>query len=112
MFLIVCFCLVLGMVVLTDEQRAHAVKRIREALRMADISVSKAALWMNLELRDLERGFSCERKLDVFRLEMLPDAFHQYYALVSLRDRGLPPLSLTSLMVGPRVSFMQQDTDD
>lgn len=99
------FCLVLGLVALSDEQRRTATARIREALRLADIAITKAALWMALDRSDLERGLSGERKLDAWRLEMLPDVYHQHHALLELRDRGLPEYAKTAVKISPALDL-------
>lgn len=79
-----------GLVVLSDEDRRAAANRIREALRLADIGLRKAALYMNLDHADLQRALSGERKLDFWRLQMLPRIFHQHLNILTLRDIGLP----------------------
>lgn len=108
--LTISFCLVLGLVMLDDQQRQTAEKRIREALRLADISITKAALWMNLERSDLDKALQGLLKLDVWRLEMLPDVFHQHYHLLCLRDRGLPEYAKTSLKIAPAVEEMKKES--
>lgn len=102
------FCLVLGLVMLSDEQRRTAAGRIREALRLADIAVTKAALWMALDKSDLERGLSGQQKLDYWRLEMLPEDFHRHFYLLGLRDRGLPEYAKTALKISPAVEALKE----
>lgn len=106
------FCsvlLVLGLVALSDDQRRTAAQRIREALRLADIAITKAARWMALDPSDLERGLSGARKLDVWRLEMLPDEFHRHYHLLGLRDRGLPETAKVALKITPALLDLKKD---
>lgn len=93
--------IILGLVLLTDDQRRTAANRIREALRLADLGIRKAALHMELDPSDFERALSGERKLDLWRLEMLPDAFHQHFHLLGLRDRGLPDTAMAALKIAP-----------
>lgn len=102
------FCLVLGLVALSDEQRRTATARIREALRLADIAITKAALWMALDRSDLERGLSGQQKLDYWRLEMLPEEFHRHFYLLGLRDRGLPEYAKTAVKISPALDLKKE----
>ena len=106
--MLTAFLILIGLVALSDEQREAAQRRIREALRLADIAITKAALWMQLDRSDLERGLNGTMKLDLWRLEMLPDAFHQHYHLLGLRDRGLPEYAKTALKIYPALNVQKE----
>lgn len=96
-----------GLVALTDEQRRSATQRIREAWRLSDVSVTKAALWMALDRGDLARGLSGQQKLDFWRLQMLPKRVHQWLAVLELRDYGTPELT-ESIMQAAELSRKQE----
>ncbi len=81
---------VAGLVQLAEQQRHTTEQRIREALRLSDLSITKAALHMNLDPSDFEKGLRGERKLDLWRLEMLPEEFSKHYATLTLIDKGVP----------------------
>lgn len=82
---------------LSAAQRRLAELRVRTALRLADIGIREAAEIMGIDARDFERGLKGERKLDLWRLEMLPDRYHQEYWVVLAEEKGLPALSRTVL---------------
>lgn len=86
---------------LDDEMRRAVSRRIREALRLADISLTKAAVWMGMGAQDLEKALNGERALSVWRLLALPDEYHQHYHLIELRDRGLPDYAKTAIKMLP-----------
>ena len=100
--------LLLGLVMLSDDQRRAAANRIREALRLADIGITKAALYMNMDAAQFERGLSGEQTLNLWRLEMLPDPFHQHFHLLSLRDRGLPDYAKAALKIIPALDLKRE----
>lgn len=102
------FCLVLGLIALSEDQRRTATERIREALRLANIALSEAAFIMRMAHSDLTRGLSGERKLDHWRLEMLPPVYHQHHALLELRDRGLPEYAKTALKISPAIELKKE----
>lgn len=64
---------------------------IRAALRHADISVTKAALWMEMDRSQFERQLSGEGHVSLNRLEKLPLLFWQWTALLMVEWFGLPP---------------------
>lgn len=94
------FC---GLVALSDSQRRTAAERIREALRLAGLALSEAAYLMGIDPSELTRGLSGERKLDHWKLQLLPDEFHRHHAVLELRDRGLPAYARTCLKIGSLV---------
>jgi hypothetical protein len=63
---------------------------IRAALRHADISITKAAVWMECDRALLERQLDGEGHLSHRRLLMLPLSFHRWMALLSVERYGLP----------------------
>lgn len=87
----------LGVVQLTEQQREQAAGRVRDALHHAKIGIRQAARIMEMDPSDLERGLSGERKLDLWRLEMLPDAFWQEYWPLLARDKGVPETFRTAI---------------
>jgi len=106
---------------LTEELRRAKALRIREALRYSDIGISKAAgylyrdgetaeAWERARRRapDLEKALNGERVLDLWRLERLPLVFHQHYALLELRDRGLPDYARTCVKASLGLSSLPE----
>lgn len=93
----------LGLVQLTDDQRQRAAGRIREALRRADITLGAAAADMRMDQAELTRALAGERKLDLYRLEMLPDVFWREYWPLLARDKGLPDIFHTWMKALPMV---------
>lgn len=63
---------------------------IEAALRHADISITKAAIWMEIDRSLLERQLNGEGHLSHKRLLMLPLVFHKWFAMLSLQRYGLP----------------------
>ena len=63
---------------------------IRAALRHADISITKAAMWMEMDRTLLERQLDGEGHLSHKRLLMLPLKFHQWLSLLSSVRYGPP----------------------
>jgi hypothetical protein len=77
-------------VLLDDEQRRAVAARVREALRLADVGIGKAALYMGMGPQDFEKCLNAERPLNVWRLELLPREFHRNYHMLALLADGLP----------------------
>lgn len=100
--------IVLGVVRLEEDRRRRSAECIRTALRRADISVSKAALIMEMDHADLQRGLSGERKLDWWRLEMLPDVFWQELWPLLAETKGVPALFRTFAKVMPFVDAQER----
>jgi hypothetical protein len=69
--------------------RRHAL-RIKTALRYADISPSKAAVWMNLDPSQFARQLEGEGHLSYTRLVKLPASFWSWLAVLIAEDVGLP----------------------
>ena len=93
---------------------------IREALRCADLSLTKAALWMEMDPRLLDRQLQGEGHLKHSALMKLPVSFHRWYHFLMAGRVGLPkevkralPLTL-SLMGRKRMARMetQQQNDE
>lgn len=63
---------------------------IREALRHADLSLRKAALWMEMDESLLERQLKGDGHLSHKRLLMLPLGFWQWFGLLQAERYGLP----------------------
>jgi hypothetical protein len=103
---------VLGVVQLTQEQRERGAQRIREALRRADLGIRKAALHMEVDPSDFERALKGEQKLDLWRLEMLPDAFWREYWPLLARDKGAPQIFSTWLTVLPHLFVIEEEKQD
>lgn len=83
---------------------------IRAALRHADISITKAALWMEIDRALLERQLDGEGHLSHKRLLLLPLAFHRWLNFLGCQRYGLPseakrgiPLTL-GLLASARIS--------
>lgn len=63
---------------------------IRQALRHADISLSKAAIWMEMDVRQLDRQLHGEGHLKHTALLKLPLRFHQWLSVLQVARYGLP----------------------
>lgn len=63
---------------------------IRAALRHADISIAKAAIWMEMDRGLLDRQLDGEGHLSHRRLLMLPLGFHQWLSFLQCQRYGLP----------------------
>lgn len=102
--------LIVGLVSLSADQRRAKAQRIREAIRDAGLSMKEAAALMQFHsAADLNHMLDDdERKLDAWRLEMLPDDFHAHLALLELRDRGLPQKIRLALKVIPALPAMKE----
>lgn len=98
----------LGLVALSDDQRRETANRWREALAAHQISITKAALYMNWDVRELERALAGERKFDLWRTEMLPVEVRQTYALLTLRDLDVPEMVRTFLKARPHLQAMKE----
>jgi hypothetical protein len=94
---VLCSLFCLGLVQLTDNERRQVGARVREALRRADISLKDAAAQMRMDPADLTRALDGERKLDLYRLEMLEGKFHTEWWPLLARDKGLPEMFHTWL---------------
>lgn len=100
---------VLGVVQLTEEQRRAVSARIRQALLNCNIGIRQAARIMEMDPTDFERALSGERKLDVWRLEMLPREFQREYNVLALTDSGLPERFAKFLQIAPALPFIQTE---
>ncbi len=94
----------LGVVQLSEQQRQHSAAMIREALRRADIGIRKAALYMDMDPSDFERALTGVRKLDWWRLEMLPRAFWVELWPLIAEDKGVPAIFRTFLRILPALT--------
>ncbi len=72
-----------------DVLRRHA-SLVREALRMADLSIEKASLYMGISKSQLCNQLSGEGHLSHTRLMLLPVDFWKWYAVLSAESFGLP----------------------
>lgn len=98
----------LGAIQLTEDIMRREASMIREALRRADIGIRKAALHMEMDPSDLERALNGTRKLDWWRLAMLPDAFWQELWPLLAEARGVPSSFRTFLKVAPVVTAQKE----
>lgn len=102
------FC-VLGLVQLDEEQRQQTRERIREGLRRAGIPITKAAEhYMLMDPSAFDSALNGERKLDYWRLEMLPESFWQEYWVLLARDKGLPDQVRTFVHAMPALLGMSR----
>lgn len=83
------FFITAGLQVDPDVVCAHA-KRVREALRMADLSLEKACLHMDIDKGQFSRQLGGEGHLSFLRLMLLPQSFWQWYYLLGAEAVGLP----------------------
>jgi hypothetical protein len=98
-----------GLVQLTDDQRRRKAARIRQALLNSNIGIRQAARIMEMDPTEFERALSGERKLDVWRLEMLPIEFHRECNVLELADSGLPERLAKFLQMAPALPFINSD---
>lgn len=63
---------------------------VREALRHADISLEKAALYMDIDKAQLHRQMHGDGHLSVRRLSKLPPVFWSWYGVLICEKYGLP----------------------
>lgn len=63
---------------------------IRKALRYADLSIAKAAQWMEMDDRLLDRQLHGEGHLKHTALMLLPSSFWRWYSLFLVQKHGLP----------------------
>jgi hypothetical protein len=64
---------------------------IREALRRADISLTKAAIWMEMDRALLDRRLNGDGHLRHSDLCKLPVKFWQHYLVLMIARVGVPP---------------------
>jgi len=72
---------------------------IRDALRMSNIGVVKAALWMDINPGQLERQLQGKEHLHFDRYMKLPLLFFQWFALLLLVKVGLPRVIRRSIPI-------------
>jgi hypothetical protein len=63
---------------------------IRAALRHADISITKACVWMDMDPAQFERQLNGDGHLSHKRLLMLPLKFHQWFSIECAMRYGPP----------------------
>jgi hypothetical protein len=75
---------------------------VRDALKHADISLEKAALYMDIDKSQLHRQLHGDGHLSVRRLARLPTAFWSWYGVLLCEHYGLPQevQRATRLVVG------------
>ena len=83
--------------VIDDAVWARQAARIRTALRLSDLSIEKAAIWMGepgkpMDTSLLQRQLDGEGHLSCRRLARLPQIFQQWLALLTAQEEGLPPV--------------------
>lgn len=99
----VTVAILLGAVELSEALRERGEWRIREALRRADIGICTAADYVGMDPSDFEKALRRKdgRKLDLWRLEMLPQQFWREYWPLIAQDKGVPALFHTFVQVLP-----------
>lgn len=103
---VVSTLLSLGSVQLSDDRRRAREKRIREALKLCQLSIGEAADLAKMNIGDFSNALAGNRGLDDRRLEMIGDDFRSALALIELHDRGLPTLVRTALKVMPALDAL------
>lgn len=102
--LLAAMCAALGLVAVAEEDRLATANRVKEALSILQIPVSKAAeVYMDWDYREFKRALNCETKLDLWRLHMLGPEFRRVYAVLELRDLGAPSLFRRFLKIEPAI---------
>jgi len=90
-----------------DSLRPHA-RLVREALRMADISIEKASLFMGISKSQLCNQLSGEGHLSWKRLTLLPVGFRQWYHLLGSEEVGLPEVVTRATRIRMAVKARKQ----
>lgn len=68
---------------------AHA-KLVREALRLSDVSIEKAALYMAMDRAQFDRQLNGEGHISYTRLMALPQEFWRWFYFLGAGELGLP----------------------
>lgn len=63
---------------------------IREALQIAGVSIEKAAIWIGMDRRQLDRQLSGDGHFRLSNLAKLPLPVRQWYHLLALEHMNLP----------------------
>ena len=83
---------VLLVALLAGDPLVHATaRRIREAMRLADLSLEKACLYMGLSKAHFSAQLAGVGHISASRLAQLPREFQQWYHALGVQDLGLPP---------------------
>ncbi len=80
----------IGLVQLADQRQRDVNDAFRDAIRITDIGLCDAAKWMGLDPADLTRALALDRKLDLWRIEMLPDETVSLFYVLRAQKLGLP----------------------
>jgi hypothetical protein len=83
-------CLVFITVLLNHPAVDAYAKRIREALRLSDLSLEKACLYMDLSKSHFSAQLSGVGHISASRLAKLPEEFQRWYHALGVMDYGLP----------------------
>lgn len=101
--------IVAGVVHLADQRREQLRLLVRDSLDDAKIGFRQAARIMEMDPTDLQRALNEPgRKLDAWRLEMLPDEFHRAFAVRRLGQLGLPAMFTRFLRILPAIDLDTQ----
>ena len=74
----------------TDPHVEATARRIREALRLSDLSLEKACLYMGLSKAHFSAQLSGVGHISATRMAKLPVEFHRWYHSLGVMDYGLP----------------------
>lgn len=91
----------LGAVQLADQRQRQVNGAFRDALRITDIGLCDAAKWMGMDPADLTRALAADRKLDLWRIEMLPSETLSLFYALRAQALGLPSFIRRALDMAP-----------
>lgn len=90
-------------VVLASDRRGVLLEAVKEAMRMADVALTSAAIDMDVSKGVLSRKLSGEKPLSLDALSCLPDEFFQWFAVALAQRVGVPQ----TVQVGARLARRQ-----
>jgi uncharacterized membrane protein len=91
----------IGLVQISDERRREVAQALRDALKETNIGVRDAAAHMQLDPADFSRALTGERKLDIWRIEMLPVETRRCFYFFRAQRLGLPTFVQRALKIAP-----------
>jgi len=74
----------------TDPAVEATARRIREAMRLSDLTLEKACLYMGLSKAHFSNQLAGVGHISASRLAKLPEEFQRWYHALGVQDYGLP----------------------
>ncbi len=82
--------IILAAVQIDAHARELHARLVREALRLADISIEKAALYMAIDRAQFDRQLQGDGHVSFTRLMALPEEFWRWFYLLGAELAGIP----------------------